>query len=314
MKTTTKIYQDLNLLVKSSIEATRPKQWTKNFLVFAAPLFSFQYDGGIWIASFQTLICFCLISSAIYLINDCLDIKSDRLHPVKKYRAIASGRLKVTYAIILALLLSSLSLYLSSLLSSSLTGIIFLYALIQTTYCVRLKHEPLLDLFCISSGFLLRAIAGGISSELTISPWFLLTVGLLALFLALEKRKAELRNSIKNGIITRSVLNRYSLPLLLRLESIVATSSFLTYALWAAGPSVEGAKTSWMLLTVPFVLTGIFRYQLLSDPTEANRRNASQKIETPENPEEILLKDKGIRLTLIGWILTTIIIGISTHI
>ena len=165
---------------------------------------------------------------------------------------------------------------------------------------------------CISSGFLLRAIAGGVSSDLIISPWFLLSVGLLALFLALEKRKAELRNLGDNHGTTRKVLKRYSLPLLLRLESLVATSSFVTYSLWAAGPALQGAKTSWMLFTVPFVLIGIFQYQLLSDPDEANRRSKNAFIQTAENPEEILLQDKGIRITVIGWLFSTIFIGLIT--
>ena len=177
-------------------------------------------------------------------------------------------------------------------------------------YCIRLKEEPLFDLICIASGFLLRAIAGGISSNLVISPWFLLSIGLLALFLALEKRKAEIRNRNINQKTTRKVLKRYSLELLLRLESLVATSSFVTYSLWAAGPALQGAKTSWMLLTVPLVLIGIFQYQFLSDPDEANRRKENNLAQTPENPEEILLKNKGIRITVISWLITTIFIGL----
>ena len=112
------------------------------------------------------------------------------------------------------------------------------------------------------------------AADIPLSPWFLLTVGLLALFLAIEKRKAELRSAQNRGVVTRAVLERYSLPLLLRLESTVATSAFMCYSLWAAGPALRGATTSWMLLTVPFVLVGIFRYQLLSDPDETNRRLA----------------------------------------
>ena len=112
--------------------------------------------------------------------------------------------------------------------------------------------------------------------------------------------------------ITRKVLKRYSLPLLLRLESLVATSSFVTYSLWAAGPALQGAKTSWMLLTVPFVLLGIFRYQLISDPDEAYRRSLTNFHKTTENPEEILIKDKGILMIVSSWLITTIIIGLTT--
>ena len=143
------------------------------------------------------------------------------------------------------------------------------------------------------------------------SPWFLLTVGLLALFLAIEKRKAELRVAQDRGVITRKVLERYSEPLLLRLESLVATSAFMSYSLWAAGPALNGASTTWMLLTVPFALVGIFRYQLLSDPEEAERRRLLTPEHTSEKPEEILLGDRGIQLTLLAWLFTVVVVGLS---
>ena len=294
-------------------KASRPRHWTKNLLVFTAPLFSFQADIIIWEKSIQALICFCLLSSAVYIFNDVIDAKSDRSHPIKKYRPIAAKLLSIKIAFIFSFTLILLSLYLGFLVSNSLLLILFIYLIIQIIYCLKLKEEPLFDLICIASGFLLRAIAGGVSSDLFISPWFLLSIGLLALFLALEKRKAELRNIGSTNLTTRKVLKRYSLPLLLRLESLVATSSFVTYSLWAAGPALAGAKTSWMLLTVPFVLIGIFQYQLLSDPEEANRRYKNDSLRTAENPEEILLKDKGIRITVISWLISTIFIGIITQ-
>ena len=292
------------------LKASRPKHWTKNLLVFAAPLFSFQPDLLLWIKSLQALICFCLISSAVYIFNDVIDAKYDRLHPTKKFRPIAARLLSKRTAIIVSLILIIISLNLGYLVSKSLFLILAIYLTIQIIYCLKLKEQPLFDLMCISSGFLLRAIAGGISSELIISPWFLLSIGLLALFLALEKRKAEIRNTSINNKVTRKVLKRYSLPLLLRIESLVSTSSFLTYSLWAAGPALQGAKTSWMLLTVPFVLIGIFQYQLISDPDELKRRNKENLSQTTENPEEILIQDKGIRITIISWLFTTIFIGL----
>ena len=297
---------------KLLFHASRPRHWTKNLLVFSAPLFSFQLEILIWVKSLQALVCFCLLSSAIYILNDVIDAQSDRLHPIKRFRPIAAKLLSKQAACIASLTLIIISLYLGFLVSNSLLLILAIYLIIQIMYCLKLKEEPLLDLMCISSGFLLRAISGGISSNLSISPWFLLSIGLLALFLALEKRKAEIRNININKITTRKVLKRYSLPLLLRIESLVATSSFLTYALWAAGPALAGAKTSWMLLTVPFVLIGIFQYQLLSDPDEASRRSKEDARRTAENPEEILLQDQGIRLTVISWLLTTILIGLIT--
>lgn len=285
--------------------ACRPGQWIKNLLVFAAPLFAFTIDTDIWLAASMSLVAFCLISSSVYLLNDSIDIQADRQHPRKQYRPIAMGQVSVGLALSTSALLAVMSLTLAAALSRQLAGVILAYVLIQTGYCLRLKQEPLLDLFCIATGFLLRAIAGGIAAKIDLSPWFLLTVSLLALFLAVEKRKSELHNTFRRGLSTRPVLSRYSLPLLLRLESLLSTSTFTSYCLWASGPVLNGASTSWMLLTVPFVLAGIFRYKLISDPEEAHRRGSLIPEQTCEQPEKVLLGDKGMKLILLGWLLTT---------
>jgi len=295
------------------LKACRPRQWTKNMLVFAAPLFSFRLDPPVWGASLVAFAGFCAISSAIYLLNDVLDVAADRAHPSKRFRPIASGQVSRAQALVCAAVLAAASLGIGALVSPGLMAVLLAYGLIQVGYCLRLKREPLLDLFCIASGFLLRASAGGLAAQLPLSPWFLLTVGLLALFLAVEKRKAELRVCLDRGVVTRRVLERYSLPLLLRLESLVSTSAFISYSLWAAGPALQGATTSWMLLSVPFVLVGIFRYQLLSDPEEAERRALHAPDRTSEKPEEILLGDRGIKLTLLGWLVTVMAVAILHH-
>ena len=168
--------------------------------------------------AFGALLAFCLISSAVYLLNDCMDVAADRAHPSKRHRPIAAGRVSVPAALTTAAVLTLGSLSLAAWITPALAGVILLYGLIQVGYCLQLKRMPLLDLFCIASGFLLRAIAGVVAGGFGFSPWFLLTVGLLALFLAIEKRKAELRVAQDRGVITRMVLERYSLPLLLRLE------------------------------------------------------------------------------------------------
>ena len=305
-----------NLMAKSFsflILACRPRQWTKNLLVFAAPFFAFTPEIDAWLAASVALVAFCLISSAIYLLNDSLDIKADRQHPAKRYRPIAAGLVPVPLALTVSVLLAIISVSLAASISAPLAGAILAYGLIQVAYCLRLKRVPLLDLFCIAAGFLLRAIAGVAAGGLGFSQWFILTVGLLALFLAVEKRKAELQTAQLRGVMTRKVLERYSLPLLLRLESLVSTSAFMSYALWAAGPALNGASTSWMLLTVPFVLVGIFRYQLLSDPEEAERRRLLVPGYTTEKPEEILLGDRGIQLTLFAWLFTVVLVGLNNR-
>ena len=282
-------------------------------MFFSAPLFAFRFNIDIWLSALAAFAAFSLISSAIYLLNDCLDVASDRAHPSKQYRPIAAGLVSIPSALLCATALAMASFCLAGLMNPNLMSLVLLYGLIQVGYCIKLKQVPLLDLFCIASGFLLRAIAGAAAASLPTSPWFLLCVGLLALFLAIEKRKAELRSVIDNGVITRKVLERYSLPLLLRLESTVATSAFMSYSLWASGPTLRGASTSWMLLTVPFVLVGIFRYQLLSDPAEVDRRREWLSVQTSEKPEEILLGDLGIQLILLGWLVTTAVIGLLSR-
>lgn len=293
-----------------AIQASRVRQWTKNLLVFAAILFSQEQSWTFWGHSALACLSFCCISSFVYLINDILDRDADRQHPSKRRRPIASGALSVHGALALAVGWLLGSLLIAGSLNPAVLTTIVLYALIQMGYCLGLKRQPLLDLFCIASGFLLRAVAGVAASAGHWSPWFLLTVGLLALFLAVEKRKAELRTAIDRGVITRKVLLRYSLPLLQRLESLVASSSFMAYALWSAGPALRGAETSWMLLSVPFVLVGIFRYQLLSDPEEAERRIQDSQDTSTEKPEEILLSDRGIQLTILGWLVTVITVNL----
>jgi len=295
---------------RALIQAARPRQWTKNLIVFAGPLFSFRLEAPLWLGAAVACAAFCMVSSSVYMLNDVIDIDDDRKHPSKRFRAIASGRLPIRLAQLAFALLLIGSLLLGLAIHPGLATVLLIYALIQLAYCLRLKREPLLDLMCIASGFLLRAMAGVLGAGIGFSPWFLLTVGLLALFLAVEKRKAELRRVEESGVVTRKVLQRYSLPLLLRLESLVSTSAFMSYSLWAAGPTLGGASTSWMLVTVPFVLIGIFRYQLLSDPDEAERRQALSLEPSSEKPEEILLGDRGVQLTLLGWLITVAIVGL----
>jgi len=296
-------------ILKDLIKACRPKQWTKNFLVFAAPFFSFATSFDIWYSSFICFISFCLVSSSIYLINDIIDINSDKRHPYKKYRPIASGRISINKAIISSVIIFALSLSIAFSINNISAYIIIIYFLVQIVYCIRLKNEPILDIFCISSGFLLRAIAGVKSSNLDFSPWFLLSVGLLALFLAIEKRKAELHHVKDMNIQTRKSLNRYSLSLLNRAESIVSTSAFMSYSLWAVGHTINGSTKGSMIISIPFVLLGIFRYQLITDLKERKRREIYNPDVNPEKPEEIFLSDKGILLSIFGWLLSIAYIG-----
>ncbi len=296
----------LKMSILYLLSALRPKQWTKNLLVFSAPLFSYSDNREVWLAAALTFVGFCSISSSIYLINDLLDIESDRNHPKKSKRAIASGHVSIKQAVILSLLLLCAGFFIVLNLDQRVFIIFTSYSLIQLSYCLIFKKIPLLDIFCISAGFLLRAISGGLAGGLIISPWFLLSITLSALFLAIEKRKAELKWSQKTGKFNRRVLRFYSTSLLTKFENIVTSSAFVFYSLWASGPKLNGAPTEWMLLTVPFVLIGIFRYQFISETIEDSEKIFTIKT---ENPEEILLNDNFIKIIIICWITTTFMIG-----
>ena len=298
------------IIALSLFKSCRPKQWTKNILIFAVILFSFIFNKLVFINCLLGFISFCFISSAIYLFNDIKDISKDRLHPQKKFRPIPNGNLPIRIAIKSSIFLAFIGFILGYLISFKFLIIIIIYVTIQIAYCLRLKKEPILDVLCIASGFMLRALSGVVASEIGFSPWFILTIGLLALFLAVEKRKAELNFYIKESVLTREILDKYTLPLLERYENLLATSTFISYSLWAAGPSLNGAQSSWMLLSLPFVLIGIFRYQFISDNQISIIRKANGKYISTENPELILLHDKGIRFSIIGWLITIIFVGI----
>ncbi|MCP6760253.1 MAG: decaprenyl-phosphate phosphoribosyltransferase [Fischerella sp. CENA71] len=288
----------------------RPRQWTKNLVVFAAPLFAFSINLSSLLGSLLAFLVFCCTSSSFYLLNDIADVKSDRQHPVKCQRPIAAGLVSIPIACGMALILITSALTISWLRSPALGATITAYSILQITYNLRLKRMVILDIGVIATGFVLRAYAGAAATNIVLSPWFLMCTAMLALFLAIEKRKAELRLTNVQGVKPRAVLKRYSLPLLTRMENIVTTGTVVSYALWSSGPHMRGASTSWMLLTLPFVLYGIFRYQLLSDPEEIARRTdiGVEQGGCSERPEEILLKDLSILVTVGGWVFTCLVI------
>jgi 4-hydroxybenzoate polyprenyltransferase len=297
------------------LKALRPRQWTKNLVVFAAPLFDFSINLPTLLGTLLSFILFCCASSSFYLLNDIADVESDRKHPVKCKRPIAAGLVSIPVAFGMALILLIGALIIGWMRSPALGATISGYAVLQVAYNLRLKRMVILDIGAIATGFVLRAYAGAAATGITLSPWFLLCTAMLALFLGVEKRKAELRLVSLNGGKTRAVLKRYSLPLLNRMENVVTTGAVVSYALWSSGPIVHGASTAWMLLTLPFVLYGVFRYQLLSDPEEIARRNdiGLEVGGKSERPEEVLLTDLAILITVLGWILTCFAILLLQH-
>lgn len=288
------------------LKALRPHQWTKNLVVFASPLFSLALAPTAILGSVLAFALFCCASSSFYLINDIVDVEADRQHPVKCKRPIASGQVSVPVATSMAIVLLAGALIIGWLQNPMLGAVLLAYALLQVAYNVRLKRTVLLDVIAIATGFVLRASAGGAATGITLSSWFLLCTAMLSLFLGVEKRKAELQAFQLRGGKGRAVLYRYSMALLGRMENTVISGTVLTYALWSSGPRVGGASTPWMMLTLPFVVYGVFRYQFLSDPEEVERRskNRAEGAQT-ERPEDVLLHDFPILATVISWILMT---------
>jgi len=294
-------------IIKNLFLASRPNQWTKNLLVFLAPLFAFSFETQTLLTSIKAFIAFCLISSSIYLINDSIDKNKDKEHPTKKFRAIASGLVSIKSAFLLSLVYLSLSLFIGFSINIFFGFILVLYFLVQILYCFKLKQIPIIEFFCIASGFILRSVAGGVAANIFISSWFLLSVGMLSLFLAVEKRKAEIVNLQNSKLNTRKVLKSYSLTLINKFEAVLTSSTIMTYSLWAYGPSIGGSKSPLMIITIPLVMLGIFRYQMLSD-IKQNRIFKKSNINL-ETPEKIIFTDKPIQIIVLSWLLIIIYIG-----
>jgi decaprenyl-phosphate phosphoribosyltransferase len=293
----------------------RPRQWTKNLIVFAAPLFSFSINPQTLLEALLAFVLFCFTSSSFYIINDTIDVESDRKHPVKCKRPIASKQITVPIAISISVVLLSFSLLTAWATNIGFGIAITCYGLLQIAYNLKLKHTVILDVIAIATGFVFRALGGAAVTNITLSPWFLLCTAMLALFLGIEKRKAELRLIEFQGGTRRKVLWHYSPHLLSRMESVVTTGTIMTYALWSSGPKLYGASTRWMMITLPFVLYGLFRYQLLSDPKDIINKTSitHEKGGLTERPEEVLLTDKPLLLTIFTWLITTFIVLFLSH-
>ena len=275
------------------LKTMRPRQWTKNGFVFAALLFDrklFHLPSlGHTVLAFILL---CLMSSAVYIMNDLVDIESDREHPTKRKRPLPSGQLDVRVAGVAALLMAGGSLAAGFALATPFGVILLIYLLIQVAYTFYLKHQVLLDVLAVASGFVLRVGAGVAVLEQVqrFSPWLYVCTALLALFLALGKRRHELLLLGQEASNHRAILDEYNLDLIDRLLGLVTSSVLVAYSLYTF--LAEGLPDNHtMMLTIPFVLYGLFRYLYLIHIREEGGA-----------PEEILLRDRPLQLTLFLWI------------
>ena len=277
------------------IRTMRPKQWTKNLLLFAALIFSqnlFQTAmlGDVIIA----FLIFCILSGSVYTLNDLIDLNQDRQHPKKSKRPLASGKLKPPLAIISGIIMVSLSLTSAFWLSTNFAWIALGYFILQIAYSTLLKHVVILDVLAVSTGFVLRAIAGAEVINVPISSWLLICTILLALFLALGKRRNEILLLEENAVHHRKILYEYSPGLLDQMISVATASTVVAYALYTmSAETIKKFHTDNLKYTIPFVLYGIFRYLYL----------IHQKSEGG-SPEKILLNDKPLLINIILYLIT----------
>lgn len=293
----------------SWLRALRPAQWIKNGVVPAALFFAWRdpsqgidiHNTSVFIAVGIAVICFCMVSSAVYLINDIKDRDADRAHPVKRLRPIASGEFPVKRAIFLAGLLLLTGAVLSLLLPMLFTWILAGYITMQFVYTFALKRIAYVDVFIIAIGFVFRAVAGAVAISVRISPWLLLCTFLLALFLALCKRRHEKGLFEESDARHRQALIGYSRQLLDIQIGITAAATAVCYSIYTLAPeTINRFGTNRLGLTIPFVLFGIFRYLALVYTQDEGGR-----------PEKVMLTDKTLIFTVICYASVTLVIFLT---
>ncbi|GAB2513865.1 Decaprenyl-phosphate phosphoribosyltransferase [Corynebacterium atrinae] len=289
-------------LPDAMIKALRPKQWVKNVLVVAAPAAAGAealLDGRTLVDVLLAFVVFCLAASSIYLVNDARDVDADREHPTKKFRPIASGMLPINLAYAMAVVLIIASVGLSFLASSGwgLAVVVAVYIALQLGYCFGWKHLPVIDIALVSSGFMLRAMAGGVAAGIELSQWFLLVAAFGSLFMASGKRYSELLLAERTGKKIRKSLQGYTPTYLRFVWTLAATAVVMSYALWGfqLSNAVEGAAAVWYQVSmVPFTIA-ILRYAADVD------RGAGGA------PDEMALSDRVLQALALLWVVCIVL-------
>jgi 4-hydroxybenzoate polyprenyltransferase len=273
--------------VKLLIVSMRPKQWIKNGFVFAGLLFSRSFlELGPVLETVACFLLFSAVSGAIYILNDLVDVEKDAHHPVKCKRPIASGRLGGSTALVFSLGVLAVSLALAAFADVRLFLILFGYFLLVLAYSLKLKNIVILDVIVLSMGFVLRTAAGAVVIDVWISPWLILCTTLLALFLALNKRRNELLVLSDKAGEHKKILEHYTPELINNMLSVITSATVMSYSLY----TFSAGRSSYMMLTIPFVLYGIFRYQYLVMSQDEGG-----------SPELTLLKDKPLLISILLW-------------
>jgi len=279
------------MILKEILLTMRLKQWSKNLLIFAGPIFAHKlFDLSVLYASIAGFFIFCLLSGIVYIVNDIVDRENDRNHPLKKNRPIARGTLKVSAASMVAIILLIVSLGSAFYLKKEFGYYSVFYLILQLFYSFLLKQMVILDVLTIAVGFVIRALAGTVLAGAEFSAWLLICTLLLALFLAICKRKNEILILNSAGVKHRKTLEFYSEPLLDQMIAVVTSSTVMAYALYTLDKRTRLLVSERLYFTIPFVLYGIFRYLYL-----VYKKNRGGE------PSEILIADIPFLINLILW-------------
>ena len=291
-------------MLTAVLVSLRPRQWVKNLFVFGGLVFGQQlFTPAVWTA-LAAFVVFCGLSGAIYLLNDVADRDKDRLHPDKRGRPVASGRLPVRAALAAAVVLIVIGLAAAVWLSRPFAVAAAAYVVLLSAYSAWLKHVVIVDVLVVALGFVLRAAAGALAIGVAISGWLLICTILLALFLALGKRRHEVLTLEGGAARHRPILAEYSAALLDQMIAVVTASTVTAYALYTMSPeTVAKFHTSLLPATLPFVLYGIFRYLYL-----LYRRHLGG------NPSDMVLRDRPLLLNTLLWLIVVLLIIYGTRV
>jgi 4-hydroxybenzoate polyprenyltransferase len=272
----------------------RIHQYIKNLFIFAPAFFAFNFDLYIWLQLFIAFILFSLLASSIYIFNDLLDVEEDKKHPTKKFRAIASSKVSKKQAIIIMLILSLGSLATSYMINKNIFLVLFIYFLLNIAYSIKLKHISIVDIIIISIGFVLRLFVGMMATNIELSIWIIIMTFLLALFLAVAKRRDDVLISRKNNTEVRKNIDGYNIELVNSVMVLLGGVIIVAYILYTTSIDVmNNFNTQNLYITAVFVIIGIFRYMQI---TMVENNSGS--------PTKIALKDRFLQIVIILWIIS----------
>ena len=282
------------LTASALLRALRPDEWVKNTFVYAALLFSGQFEWSSALTVTGAFVAFCAVASAGYLVNDIRDLELDRRHPTKRFRAIASGALPVPTARGVAVVLAVSGLLVALLVSPAVCGMVAAYGALTVAYSVALKKIVIIDVMAIAGCFLLRVLTGAVAIDVKASPWLLVCTGFVSLFLGFTKRRQEAMLEESSQFGARPVLEHYTLPFLDQMVSMVSAGTVLSYTIYATQSPVAGDKMLW---TVPMVVYGVFRYLYLIYHREEAASTA-----------DLVTRDPGIIGAAVAWAVTAALV------